>query len=109
MQPRYEIMGRTFLPMFRSLLASQLVEKYNLSEVDVARRLGITQATVSQYLRAKRRREHKERILTRKVDEMAKRVALQMSQNRMSSDDLTRMGCALCAKLVLRRTPFGKG
>jgi len=96
--------------MFRSLLASQLVEKYGLSEVDVARRLGITQAAVSQYLHARRaRRTLEERILTRKVEEMARRVALQMSKNRMSSDDLTRMTCALCARLVPRGTPFDKG
>src|SRR3989304_7920980 len=102
MRPRCEMMGRVFLPMFRSFLASQLVEKYGLTEVDVARKLGVTQAAVSQYIHSKRaKRKLKDRVLTRKVEEMTKRAALRMSQNKMSPDDLRRMPCALCAKLVL--------
>ena len=95
--------------MFRSLLASQLVEEYGFSEVDVARRLGITQAAVSQYVHAKRaRRKFKKPILRREVENMARTAALRMSKNRMSPDDLARMTCALCAKLDLRG-PLGKG
>jgi hypothetical protein len=103
MQLRCEVVGRTFLPIFRSLLASQLVEKYGFSQVEVAMKLGITEAAVSQYLHDKRaKRRLRQQGLMRRVERMVRRAALQMSQNRISSDDVVRMGCQLCAEMTAR-------
>jgi len=94
-------MGQTFLPVFRSLLASQLVEKYGFSQVEVAMRLGITEAAVSQYLHEKRAKRHlQHQGLRRRVERMARRAALQISQNRISSDDAMKMACQLCAQMT---------
>jgi hypothetical protein len=96
-------MGQTFLPIFRSLLASQLVEKYGFSQADVAKRLGITEAAVSQYLHEKRaKRALKGQRLMRRVERVARRAALQMSQNRISSDDVMRMACQLCVQMTTK-------
>ena len=96
-------MGQTFLPVFRSLLASQLVKKYGFSQVEVAMRLGITEAAVSQYLHEKRaKRGLQQQGLKRRVERTARRAALQMSQNRISSDDAMKMACQLCGEITAR-------
>jgi predicted transcriptional regulator len=42
------------LPSIRRELAKELVEKHNLKQAEVARRFGVTDAAISQYLKAKR-------------------------------------------------------
>ena len=87
MQFRCELMRQSLLPVFRSLLASQLAEDYGFSQAEVARRLGITQAAVGQYLNEKRaKRTLGPRRVTRKVQKVTRRVALQISENSISSE-----------------------
>ncbi len=54
MRPPCESIVTVVLPAFRSLVARELIERLNLSQVEAARRLGITQAAISQYLSQKR-------------------------------------------------------
>ena len=54
MDPQCEIIGKYVLPIFRSMLSKELVQKYNLSQTQAAQKLGTTQAAVSQYLSSKR-------------------------------------------------------
>lgn len=49
-----EVVVKDILPMIRRELSIALVKKYGMSQTAVARRLDITDAAVSQYLRAKR-------------------------------------------------------
>jgi predicted transcriptional regulator len=42
------------LPSIRRELARELVDKHNFSQAEVARRFGVTDAAISQYLKAKR-------------------------------------------------------
>ena len=42
------------LPSIRRELARELVEKHHLSQAEVARRFGVTDAAISQYLKSKR-------------------------------------------------------
>jgi len=101
MQFRCELMRQSLLPAFRSLLASQLVQEYGFSQAEVARRLGITQAAVSQYLHDKRaKRTLGSQRVTRKVEKATRRIALQISQNRISSGDAMKITCRLCAEIA---------
>ena len=54
MDPQCEMVGKYILPIYRSLLARELVEKYDFSQTQAAKRLGTTQAAISQYLSSKR-------------------------------------------------------
>jgi len=45
------------LPLIRKEIAKCMVEDYHLSQADASRKLGITQATVSQYVSKKRARQ----------------------------------------------------
>ena len=49
-----EITVWNVLPMIRRELACIMVEEYKMSQVDVAKRFGLTEAAISQYMTKKR-------------------------------------------------------
>jgi predicted transcriptional regulator len=48
MPSRCETVGKKVLPVFRSLIAKELMNTYNLTQVKAAQKLGTTQAAISQ-------------------------------------------------------------
>ena len=50
----YEIVAKSALPALRAMVAKRLQERYHLTQQQVARRLGVTQASVSNYARKTR-------------------------------------------------------
>lgn len=54
MSARCESIGKFVLPLFRSLVAKELINTYHLTQVETAKKLKTTQAAVSQYLNSKR-------------------------------------------------------
>ena len=99
MDPQCEIIGKYVLPIFRAMLAKELVQKYNFSQTQAAKKLGTTQAAVSQYLSSKRAYkgiEHVEQYLP-KIQEMASEAALKLVNKEMGADDVTFDFCRLCA------------
>jgi uncharacterized protein len=98
MDPQCEIVGKYVLPVFRSLLAKELVLKYNLSQTDAAKKLGTTQAAVSQYLSSKRASkgiEYVEPFLP-KIQTMAEDIAKKLVNKEISAQDITFGFCQLC-------------
>jgi len=49
-----EVVAKYILPVFRALVAKELMEKYGYSQNQVAAKLGVTQAAVSHYINSKR-------------------------------------------------------
>lgn len=67
---------RKILPFIRSELARVLVIEYHLSQRDVAKILGVTEAAVSQYLKGKRgkyRDSHVEKAVRKVAERIVKR------------------------------------
>ena len=52
-----EIASKTLIPSLRALIAVTLIEKYNMTQVEVAKKLGITQPAISYYMHHKRGRK----------------------------------------------------
>jgi len=50
----YEIVSKSALPAFRAMVSKRLTENYSLTQQEVAKRLGVTQASVSNYARKAR-------------------------------------------------------
>lgn len=50
----YEIVSKSALPALRAMVARRLRESYDLNQQEVAARLGVTQASVSNYARKAR-------------------------------------------------------
>lgn len=98
MDPQCEIIGKYVLPIFRSMLAKELVQKYHLSQTEAAKKLGTTQAAVSQYLSSKRAYkgvEHVEEFMP-KIQAMATETAKKLINKEISARDITPNFCHLC-------------
>ena len=107
MGPQCEITGKYVLPVFRSLLAKELVQKYHLSQTAAAKKLGTTQAAVSQYLNSKRAYkgiEHVEEFLP-KIQVMAVEAARKLVNNEIAAGDITVNFCKLCVTFC-RESPL---
>jgi len=50
----YEIVSKSALPAFRAMISKRLTENYGMTQQEVAGRLGVTQASVSNYARKAR-------------------------------------------------------
>ena len=101
MYPPCEAVGRYILPIFRSLVAKELIEKYNFTQTEAAKRLGTTQAAISQYVHSKRGRKGTvqfEKILP-KLRSATEEVAKNIAAGEMSADEVMLNFCKLCASL----------
>ena len=96
-----EAIARYILPVFRSIIAKDLVEKYGLTQVEAAKRLGTTQAAVSQYVHSKRgygslgQFENAMPNIRKYASKTAKRIASE----DVPSDEVMRVFCELCREL----------
>lgn len=97
MRPSCEIVSRYVLPVFRSMVAKEMMSKYKISQSEVASRLGVTQAAISHYLKSKR--GSKMALELEKIAEVRLAVA-RISEELMhknSEDDLIfEEFCSLC-------------
>jgi len=105
MNPQCEIIGKYALPIFRSMLAKELVQKYKLSQTEAAKKLGTTQAAVSQYLSAKRAYKGMEHIAQYlpKIQAMANQTAKQLVNQEITIEDITPNFCSVCATFCRHR------
>ena len=95
-------MVKTLIPSVRALVAKELITKYNLRQIDVAKMLGVTQAAISQYLRGARGniidlRNDKE--IMRIVD----RIATGLINKDLTKKDLSILICEICYQARKKR------
>lgn len=93
-----EYIARSYLPLYRALVAKELIVKYFYTQTQAARKLGTTQPAISQYLSSKR--GHKgipnyDEILPI-AKEMAAKLAKKMVSTEISSKELSESFCDLC-------------
>ena len=96
---RCEAIGKYLLPLFRSLVAKELVNKYYLTQLEVAKKLGTTQAAISQYVNSKRAYkgvEQFEDILPR-LETMAKNAAKSLAKEELNLDKISVDFCKFCS------------
>ncbi len=88
------------LPAFRSLVAKELVENLSLSQLEVAHKLGITQAAVSQYLSHKRGNQLIEMLESLpEVRSAVLNVAANIAKTKSSGLEAMMAFCSLCGTL----------
>jgi predicted transcriptional regulator len=99
MDPQCEIIGKYVLPIFRSMLAKELVQKYHLSQTETAKKLGTTQAAVSQYLSSKRAYKGTDQVkhYLPQIQVMASETAQKLVSAEIAAKDVTFDFCRLCA------------
>jgi hypothetical protein len=82
------------LPSIRRELARELVDKHHLSQAEVARRFGVTDAAISQYLKAKRGTS-KEIENSGKYEDFRKEVETA-AVRMMNGSDIVTETCRIC-------------
>lgn len=91
---------RSVLPAFRSLVARQLIENYNFSQVAAAKKLGTTQASISHYLYSKRGEKMVKQLeASSAVQAIVNEIAEGIAANKTSPFDAMLQFCKLCEAL----------
>ena len=87
-----EVMAK-LLPSLRAAVAKELRRRYGFSQHDIAKKLGVTQGAVSQYLKKRRGKEITSLEIKRAVKEIADAV--------VKGSDFDSEVCKICRKVVL--------
>jgi predicted transcriptional regulator len=87
------------MPIFRSLVAKELVTTYHLTQVEAAQKLKTTQAAISQYINSKRAIRGIEEFsdILPKIQKIAQETAKQLVNNETAWGDITLDFCKLCS------------
>jgi predicted transcriptional regulator len=99
-----ENVARHILPIYRSLVAKELITKYNLTQNEAAKKLGTTQAAISQYINSKRGVKGIPNYteIEPMVQNAAAKVAKRMASEEVNRDEFGAAFCDLCT--TLRKT-----
>jgi uncharacterized protein len=89
-----EIIVWYILPVIRKEFARMMVEDYNLSQKEVADKLGLTEPAISQYLSSKRGSDIE---LSPKILEEIRKVAKDLANPKTSDQKVMGKICKLCA------------
>ena len=96
-----ETFARHVLPVFRLLVAKELIEKYDFTQIDAAKNIGITQAAISQYIHLKRGRNGKAQFesLLPAIQTSASKIAYDIATRNIRPDEIMLNFCKVCATL----------
>ncbi len=98
MSARCETIGKFVLPVFRSLVARELVGTHHFTQVEAAKKLKTTQAAISQYINSKRAIKGTEEFseLLPKIQATARETAQRLASSETTWDEVTLDFCKLC-------------
>lgn len=96
-----ESIARHILPLYRSFVAKELTEKYKYTQVQAAKKLGTTQAAISQYITSKRghKRIQNYNEIAPLVQKAAAKVAKRIATMEISAEEFSESFCELCKSL----------
>jgi hypothetical protein len=100
MRPPCELIVKYLLPAFRSLIAKELTEKYNFTQMEAAKKLGTTQAAISQYLGSKRGEKYiKEVKKLPEAKKLIEDIARSIAEEKATATQTMQEFCQLCKNL----------
>ena len=100
-----EVIATKVLPAVRAALVKSLTKDFGMRQLEIAHRLGITQAGVSKYLTSSRGSNQKILELFPQIDDYARKMAKKIASNK---DEFVEIDlCAICKKI--RRTKAFSG
>lgn len=99
-----ESVARNILPIYRSFVAKELIAKYNLTQNTAAKKLGTTQAAISQYINSKRGVKGIPNYpeIEPLVQKAAAKIAKRMATTEVTPEEFSESFCELCT--ALRKT-----
>lgn len=95
---RCENEGKYAVTLFRSLVAKELIKVYKLTQNEAAKKIGTTQAAVSQYLNSKRAKINptKQGCLLPKIEKLSKRAAKRLAKGETDWEQVSLNFCKAC-------------
>lgn len=98
-----ETFARNILPVFRWLVAKELIEKYDFTQLEAAEKLGTTQAAISYYIHLKRGRKGKTQFkeMLPRIQAAAHEAAKDIATGKTSPNEVVQNFCNVC--MLLRR------
>jgi predicted transcriptional regulator len=88
----YEIVAKSALPALRAMVARRLQDEYHMTQQQVAKRLGVTQASVSNYARKTRGMMvnlESDTTVTKAADRIAHELSLANPDSREALRSMT--------------------
>jgi predicted transcriptional regulator len=102
----YEIVSKSALPAFRAMISKRLTEDYSMTQQQVATRLGVTQASVSNYARKARGM-----MINLEIDEniakAADQVAALLASDKPDQREALRLMTEVCDYVRFNHTLCG--
>lgn len=98
MRPPCEIVVNKVLPLIRADIVKILTQEYNMKQIEVSKRLGITQASVSQYLSSSRGGDKEFHRLFPEMEEHARAIAKRIAEGD-TKDTQVALICSMCSKM----------
>ena len=101
MKPFCEIIVSDVLPAMRAVLANEMSKTYGLSQVQISKKLGITQPAISQYIRELRGQRAKVILSNEKMMDLIKKLAhdIAVDKTDMGSKTLHKKFCLICRNI----------
>lgn len=98
-----EVASQRLLPIIKACIAKELIEKYGLTQVEAARRLGTTQAAISQYLHCRRGLKdlNEFKMALNLIQPAISELANEIYSGKVDSNKLPSRLCEICS--VLRK------
>ena len=93
-----EIESKTLIPALRAILAKNLAENHNVREDEISKRLGVTQAAISNYIRGTRGDPEliKKLIAEKQVYEMINEISSDLASDMAYSPSSLSKFIGLC-------------
>ena len=96
MKPFCTIIVPIILPGVRALIAKEMFEKYKLTQKEISKKLGISQAAVSQYTRNIRGANVKLLENNKNVSQRIKQLAEKIVSKDLTAFELSKEFCDIC-------------
>jgi len=102
-------MGKYVLPIFRALVAKELVNNHHLTQSEAAKKIGTTQAAISHYITSKRAIKCSEQFapILPKIQAMAGDISNRLIKNQVSWGEITLSFCKVCSALFTEEDQTG--
>lgn len=98
MKPPCEIVVSKMLPPIRASIVKILIQDYHMKQIEVSKRLGITQASVSQYLSSSRGSGEEFQNIFPEIVDYAKEIADKIASGEDKEKQVALL-CEICMKM----------
>lgn len=87
------------LPALRVTIARQLIKEYNMKPAEAARRMTVTPAAVTQYLKGVRGKKSFEAFTNEKVEDAISQLIVTITKDPIKMDTMLHSLCNVCRKI----------